>query len=111
MRKYIDYLTKKFYANSRYTSSFFYTLKFFFDKNIKQPTFISKLGSVYRGSKWVDLRLQNINLDFLKQFKSIILLIVIIVFIYFFIDVSFLSLIFTKVTKTLLYSIDLLYYS
>ena len=60
-RKYIDRITSKFYSNSRYASSFFYTLKFFFEKNTKHFNVVDKLGNVYRSSKWVDLKLQNLN--------------------------------------------------
>ena len=57
----MDYITSKFYANSRYTSSIFYTLKFFFEKNTKHLRALDKLGSVYRSSKWVGLKLRNVN--------------------------------------------------
>ena len=57
----MDYITSKFYANARYTSSIFYTLKFFFEKNTKHLRALDKLGSVYRSSKWVGLKLRNVN--------------------------------------------------
>ena len=57
----MDYITSKFYANARYTSSIFYTLKFFFEKNTKHLHALDKLGSVYRSSKWVGLKLRNVD--------------------------------------------------
>lgn len=61
LRRFIDYITSKFYTNARYTSSIFYILKFFFEKNTKHFHAVDKLGSVYRSSKWVGLKLRNVN--------------------------------------------------
>jgi len=61
LKKFMDYITSKFYANARYTSSIFYTLKFFFEKNTKHLHALDKLGSVYKSSKWVGLKLRNVD--------------------------------------------------
>lgn len=110
-RKYIDRITSKFYSNSRYTSSFFYTLKFFFEKNTKHFNAVDKLGNVYRSSKWVDLKLQNLNATSLMR---------LIFFIFFFIIISlsitklgssFFVDLFEAPQKLVLYIIDSAYYS
>jgi len=61
LKKFLDYITSKFSTNARYTSSIFYTLKFFFEKSTKHFHVLDELGIVYRSSKWVSLKLRNIN--------------------------------------------------
>ena len=108
--KYIDLVIKKFYSNARYTSSFFYTLKFFFDKNTKTLNTVAKLGNVYRSSKWVDLRMQNIKVSvstrYLALFGSLFLLTIIC-----YMEVSLFSTILAALSKIILFFIDSLYYS
>lgn len=108
--KYIDLVMKKFYSNARYTSSFFYTLKFFFDKNTKTLNTVAKLGNVYRSSKWVDLRMQNIKVSvatrYLALFGSLLLLTILC-----YMEVSILSTILAVLSKIILFFIDSFYYS
>ena len=108
--KYIDLVIKKFYSNARYTSSFFYTLKFFFDKNTKTLNTVAKLGNVYRSSKWVDLRMQNIKVSvstrYLALFGSLFFLTIIC-----YMEVSLFSTVLAAISKITLFFADSLYYS
>ena len=44
LKKFLDYITSKFSTNARYTSSIFYTLKFFFEKSTKHFHVLDELG-------------------------------------------------------------------
>ena len=108
--KYIDFIMRKFYSNARYTSSFFYTLKFFFEKNTKTLNVVAKLGNVYRSSKWVDLRMQNIKAPVLPRFLALFGFIMLIIVLSY-MEVPFISTFLASVAKSVLFVIDMLYYS
>lgn len=108
--KYIDYIIRKFYSNARYTSSFFYTLKFFFEKNTKTLNVVAKLGNVYRSSKWVDLRMQNIKDSVLTRFLSLFLFFLFVILFYY-LEIPFVTTIVSLISKVVLFIIDTVYYS
>ena len=110
-RKYIKFLLKYFANNSRYINNFFYTLKLYFEKNINQVPILSRLGLTYRGSKWTNIKFRNINWVFFISYKNLILFLVFIMLIFLFFDFSIISLIYGKISKLVLYIIDLFYYS
>ena len=110
-QKYIDYITAKFYSNSRYTSSFFSTIKFFFEKNNKYLNTVDKLGNVYRSSKWVDLKLRNLNASSLLRLFFFLFLFTITLIIIIKLDSSFYITLFAAPLKIIFYIIDTLYYS
>lgn len=64
----INFFSTKFYNNLKYSNSFIFLTRIFFERTTKYTTTVSNLGNVYRNSKWTDLRVLNIKGNFLSQF-------------------------------------------
>ena len=64
----INFFSTKFYNNLKYSNSFIFLTRIFFERTTKYTTTVSNLGNVYRNSKWADLRVLNIKGNFLSQF-------------------------------------------
>ena len=110
-QKFIDDLLGKFYSNARYTNSFFQTLKFFFEKNTKHFNTLDKLGNVYRSSKWVGLKLRNLNATSLSRFGIFMVLVFGLIFLTLKLSGSSFIALLAAPVKIISYFIDLLYYS
>jgi len=110
-QKFIDDLLGKFYSNARYTNSFFQTLKFFFERNTKHFNTLDKLGNVYRSSKWVGLKLRNLNATSLSRFGIFMVLVFVFVFLTLKLSGSSFMVLLAAPVKVISYFMDLLYYS
>ena len=62
MSSYMNNNKLKNYPNS--------ILKLFFERNNKNVSTFSKLGNVFRNSKWSDLKIHNIKSSFIKPIRD-----------------------------------------
>jgi hypothetical protein len=85
-KEFINFFLTKYYNNIKYSNSFLSITRIFFERTTRQVSSVSKLGNVYRNSKWVSLSVQNIKPGLLSQQ----------VFIYLFLFVVLLSILTTK---------------
>ena len=109
--KFIDDIVGKFYSNSRYTNSIFRTLKIFFEKNTKHFNAVDKLGNVYRSSKWVDLKLRNLNATSLFRLIFFVFFLLLLVLLATKLSGSLVITLLTSPARGICYLIDFLYYS
>lgn len=68
LERFITFFSTKYYSNLKYSNSVLASLRLFFERNNKISSSVTKLGNVYRNSKWADLKIVNIKASFLVQF-------------------------------------------
>lgn len=73
----------KFYNNLKFANRFISKSRFFFERTTKLKTTLNRFGNVYKNSKWVDFKNQNIKSTFSVQFSNLLVLLTTVSFLFF----------------------------
>jgi hypothetical protein len=68
--KIINYFNKLYKSDLKYSNSVLNTLKIFFERGTKSTSNINLMGNLYKSSKWTPFQTQNINIGWLKDWAT-----------------------------------------
>lgn len=79
--KITNYFLSAYSNSSKYRSSTIALLRIWFERNNKFKSIVSSFGTVFRNSKWSDLKVSNIKESHLISFSRVVLFIIVLLFI------------------------------
>ena len=85
-QRLIHFFSSKYYNNLKFNNKMLATTRIFFERTTKTSHSLQALGNVYRNSKWSDLNVFNIKESSLKQFRSMFLLLITLIFVLVFVS-------------------------